>query len=115
MPVTSPTGGGTLHCPPFPAPDDHEILAFLDFCRQLTLEERIAVVKSYQPTWTVRQIAKTCGVSDRTVLRSESYRRLRAIDRERPAAQAKWRGRTQNRIAASHDERGHPAGDNADA
>jgi hypothetical protein len=88
-----------------PTPADHDLIAFLDFFRQLTLEERIALVKSFRPTWTVVQIACTCAVSERTILRSPSYRRLRAIDLAKPA-QSKWRGRTHRRIDPRADERG---------
>jgi IS30 family transposase len=98
-----------------PPPDDHEILAFLDFCRQLTRNERIAVVKSYRPKWTVREIADACGVSERTIIRSPSYRRLRAIDQSRPSAQSKWRGRAHRRIDPPPDARGFSNPDNPDA
>ncbi len=60
-------------------PADHESLSFLDFIRQLTLEERIAVVKTFRPHWKVRQIADACASSERTILRSPTYRRLREI------------------------------------
>ena len=90
---------------PFP-PDNHKFHAFLDFFSQLTPSERVAVVKAYRPCWTVREIAETCGVSERTVLRSPSYRRLRAIDRARMPAQSKWRGATHRRIGPPPDERG---------
>ena len=103
----------TRTAPLFPdPPDDHPVLAWLDFFRQLTPNERVAVVKTYRPEWTVRQIAFTCAVSERTVIRSPSYRRLRAIDQSRPAAQSKWRGRTHRRIDPPPDERGFSDPDN---
>jgi IS30 family transposase len=88
--------------------------AFRDFCQQLTLEERIAVVKSFRPEWTVRQIAEACGVTERTIIRSPSYRRLRTIDQSRPAAQSKRRGRTHRRIDPPPDERGFSNPDRSD-
>lgn len=90
---------------PKPNPfDDHQTLAFLDFIRKMTREERVGVVKSYRPAWTVRQIADACGVSERTVIRSVSYRRLREIDQARQAGQSRWRGRKRRRIEPPPDD-----------
>jgi hypothetical protein len=86
-------------------PDDRPSPGFVKFCKGLTLDEQIAIVKTYRPEWTVRLIADTCGVSGRTVLRSAAYRRLREIDRARPTGQSKWRGRTRRRIEPP-EERG---------
>jgi hypothetical protein len=91
------------------APDPHpdrQVSAFMAFCQRLTPDQRIGIVKSFRPEWTVRQIADLCGVSPRTVLRAPSYRRLRAIDRDRPFAPTKWRGRARRRIDAPPDGRG---------
>jgi DNA-directed RNA polymerase specialized sigma24 family protein len=96
-------------------PDDNECLAFLDFCRQLSRAERIAVVKTYRPKWTVRQIAQAVGVSKRTLIRSPAYRRLRQIDESRPNRKSKYRGRTRRRIDPPPDERGFSDPDDPDA
>jgi hypothetical protein len=95
MPVTSP------------APlVDHAPHPFLAFCRCLTLDERIALVKCIHPLWTARQIADVCEVSERTIRRSRMYRRLREIDQSRPPAQSQWRDRTHRPICRASDERG---------
>src|SRR5262245_58081145 len=63
--------------------DDPRLAKFVEFCRTLTRDEQIAVVKTFRPGWTVHQIAELCGVSVRTILRSRSYRRLRGVDQSR--------------------------------
>lgn len=87
-------------------PDDHRGQAFVTFCQELTLDQKITFVKCHRPEWTVRQIADLLGISTRTVLRSPGYRRLRAIDRARPPAQSKWRGRTRRRMNPPTNGRG---------
>jgi IS30 family transposase len=71
---------------------------FWAFCRRLAPDRRIAVVKICEPMWSVRQIAEAVGMSERTVFRSLSYRRLREIDQARDITAAKRRGRHGSRI-----------------
>jgi hypothetical protein len=56
-----------------PQQDRNEILAFLDFWRDLPREERALFAKTVKPDLTDEQIARLAGVSRRTLYRWERY------------------------------------------
>jgi hypothetical protein len=60
-----------------PLPDCNEILAFLDFFRDLPREERALFVKSVKPDLTDEQVARIAGVSRRTLYRFGRYQRVK--------------------------------------
>lgn len=58
-------------------PDRHEILAFLDFWRDLPGEDRAVFAKSVKPGLGDEAVARLCGVSRRTLYRWERYQWLK--------------------------------------
>jgi hypothetical protein len=60
-----------------PRQDRNEILAFLDFWRELHREERALFAKSIKPDLTDEQIARLAGVNRRTVYRWGRYQGIK--------------------------------------
>ena len=84
-------------------PDDHEILAFLDFWRQLLPEERAKLVKASFPEWKEPHIAEVAGVSERTLYRMPGYRELKELYAARKPAASQWRGRRRRKIEPNRE------------
>jgi hypothetical protein len=61
-----------------PQQDRNELLAFLDFFRDLPSEERALFAKSVKPDLTDDQIARIAGRSRRQLYRYERYRGVKA-------------------------------------
>jgi hypothetical protein len=53
--------------------DRNEILAFIDFWRDLPREERAIFAKSVKPDLTDEEVARLCGVTPRTLYRWGRY------------------------------------------
>lgn len=99
---TSPNGRTLRHRPsgdpsPHP-PDGPRPPTTCGFFQGLTLDERVGVVMALRPGWSVEEIAQAVGVCTRTVQRSGSYQRLRAMQRARMSVPSKFRGRVRRRI-----------------
>jgi hypothetical protein len=61
-----------------PPQERNEIVAFLDFWRDLRREERALFAKSVKPDLADEQIARLAGVSVRTLYRLERFQNFKA-------------------------------------